>query len=367
MSKENEQNSELGKKEYWDLLYKRENKNFQEFGDIGEIWFGQDSVEKMVISNSSKSTSILDIGCGNGHLLLELAKNHQYTNLVGIDYSSDAIELAKNIAKDQDFDHIISYYVYDFIENNDDNEIGKSIFYQNYLSNKSTNQQQKFDIILDKGTFDAITLKDPAFYKVYSQNVFNLLNHRHNDNHISVEADINGKVLQRSYTPTSSDDDLGHFDLVIKSYPNGNVSKYFAELEIGQTISVKGPKGQFKYTPGLVRALGMIAAIVKNPNDKTTVNLIFANVTIDDILLKEELDLLAKNHENFNPPNDWNGGRGFITQDMIKKFCPPPANDIKILLCGPPPMISAMSKNCEALGYDKSRTISRLEDQVFKF
>ncbi|CAJ0745487.1 24811_t:CDS:2 [Entrophospora sp. SA101] len=376
MSKENEQNSELGKKEYWDLLYKRENKNFQEFGDIGEIWFGQDSVEKMVnwvISNSSKSTSILDIGCGNGHLLLELAKNHQYTNLVGIDYSSDAIELAKNIAKDQDFDHIISYYVYDFIENNDDNEIGKSIFYQNYLSNKSTNQQQKFDIILDKGTFDAITLKDPAFYKVYSQNVFNLLNHRHNDNHISVEADINGKVLQRSYTPTSSDDDLGHFDLVIKSYPNGNVSKYFAELEIGQTISVKGPKGQFKYTPGLVRALGMIAAIVKNPNDKTTVNLIFANVTIDDILLKEELDLLAKNHENFNvfytldkPPNDWNGGRGFITQDMIKKFCPPPANDIKILLCGPPPMISAMSKNCEALGYDKSRTISRLEDLLNK-
>lgn len=205
--------------------------------------------------------------------------------------------------------------------------------------------------------------------------------------HISVEADINGKVIQRSYTPTSSDDDLGHFDLVIKSYPNGNVSKYFAELEIGQTISVKGPKGQFKYTPGLVRAFGMIAggtgitpmlqivrAIVKNPNDKTTVNLIFANVTVDDILLKEELDLLAKNHENFNvfytldkPPNDWNGGRGFVTQDMIKKFCPPPANDIKILLCGPPPMISAMSKNCEALGYEKSRTISRLEDQVFKF
>jgi len=205
--------------------------------------------------------------------------------------------------------------------------------------------------------------------------------------HISVQADINGKLIQRSYTPTSSDDDIGRFDLVIKSYENGNISKYFGELQIGQTISVKGPKGQFKYTPGIVRAFGMIAggtgitpmlqiirAIIKNPLDKTIVNLIFANVTIDDILLKDELDLLAKDNENFNvfytldkPPNDWNGGSGFVTKEIIKSHCPPPANDIKILLCGPPPMINAMSKNCEALGYDKPRSVSKLEDQVFKF
>jgi len=29
-------------------------------------------------------------------------------------------------------------------------------------------------------------------------------------------AEINGKQISRSYTPTSSDDDLGHFDLLIK-------------------------------------------------------------------------------------------------------------------------------------------------------
>jgi cytochrome-b5 reductase len=34
--------------------------------------------------------------------------------------------------------------------------------------------------------------------------------------HISVQAVINGKEIMRSYTPTSSDDDLGHFDLMIK-------------------------------------------------------------------------------------------------------------------------------------------------------
>lgn len=35
--------------------------------------------------------------------------------------------------------------------------------------------------------------------------------------HISVSAEINGKDITRSYTPTSSDDDLGHFDLLIKA------------------------------------------------------------------------------------------------------------------------------------------------------
>lgn len=34
--------------------------------------------------------------------------------------------------------------------------------------------------------------------------------------HISVQAEIGGKQIMRSYTPTSSDDDKGHFDLLIK-------------------------------------------------------------------------------------------------------------------------------------------------------
>jgi cytochrome-b5 reductase len=38
--------------------------------------------------------------------------------------------------------------------------------------------------------------------------------------HVSVMAEINGKQISRSYTPTSSDDDLGHFDLLVKVRDN---------------------------------------------------------------------------------------------------------------------------------------------------
>ncbi|KAG8921494.1 NADH-cytochrome b5 reductase, partial [Tulasnella sp. 417] len=54
--------------------------------------------------------------------------------------------------------------------------------------------------------------------------------------HITVAADIDGKTVARSYTPTSSNDDAGHFDLVIKSYEKGNVSKHFSTLKLGQKI-----------------------------------------------------------------------------------------------------------------------------------
>jgi cytochrome-b5 reductase len=122
------------------------------------------------------------------------------------------------------------------------------------------------------------------------------------------------------------------------------------------------------YRPGLVREFGMIAggtgitpmlqitrAILKNPSDHTKISLIFANVNEEDILLRKELEQLAETEKTRfklylvlnNPPAEgWLGGAGFVTEDMIKEYCPKPANDIKILMCGPPPMISAMKKHC---------------------
>ena len=36
--------------------------------------------------------------------------------------------------------------------------------------------------------------------------------------HISIQAEIDGKHVMRSYTPTSSDDDKGHFGMFIKLF-----------------------------------------------------------------------------------------------------------------------------------------------------
>uniref|UniRef100_A0ACD5WKI3 Uncharacterized protein n=1 Tax=Avena sativa TaxID=4498 RepID=A0ACD5WKI3_AVESA len=193
--------------------------------------------------------------------------------------------------------------------------------------------------------------------------------------HISCRGqDATGEEVIKPYTPTTLDSDLGNFQLVIKMYPQGRMSHHFREMKVGDYMSVKGPKGRFKYQVGQVRAFGMLAggsgitpmfqvarAILENPNDKTKVHLIYANVTTEDILLKEELDSLAKEYpDRFKiyyvlnqPPEIWNGGVGFVSQEMIKTHCPAPAEDIQILRCGPPPMNKAMAAHLEELGYTK--------------
>jgi len=159
--------------------------------------------------------------------------------------------------------------------------------------------------------------------------------------HISLAATIDGqeKEVVRSYTPISSDEDHGFFDLLIKSYPTGNISRHVAGLEIGDVMKVKGPRGAMVYTPNMNRHIGMIAggtgitpmlqvirAIQRNrPNDQTEVDLLFANVNPEDILLKDDLDRIAKEDSKIrvhyvlnNPPEGWTGGMGFVTPEMIK-------------------------------------------------
>ena len=148
------------------------------------------------------------------------------------------------------------------------------------------------------------------------------------------------KEVVRSYTPISSDQEAGYFDVLIKAYPTGNISKHVASLNIGDPLKVKGPKGAMVYKPNMVKRFGMIAggtgitpmlqitrAILRGrkSGDKTQVDLIFANVNEEDILLREDLDKLAAEDSGFrvyyvlnNPPSNWKGGVGFVTADMMK-------------------------------------------------
>ncbi|ODQ68281.1 NADH-cytochrome b5 reductase 1, partial [Nadsonia fulvescens var. elongata DSM 6958] len=205
--------------------------------------------------------------------------------------------------------------------------------------------------------------------------------------HITISAEINGKEVTRSYTPISSDEDKGYFDLLIKHYPDGNISKHVNGLMAHQTIRVKGPKGKMIYVPNMSKKIGMICGgtgiapmlqvlgtIVRNPEDFTEVSLLYANNAEEDILLKEDIDELAAKYPNFKvhyilsaPSANWEGSTGFITEDLIKEHLPAPSTHTRILICGPPPMVSAMKRATLALGFEKARPVSRLEDQVFVF
>ena len=113
----------------------------------------------------------------------------------------------------------------------------------------------------------------------------------------------------------------------------------------------------------------MIAAVLKDPKDRTVISLLFANQTEGDILVRDMLEGLEKMHpDRFklwytldSPPKGWAYSSGFIDEAMIKAHMPPPQSDTLILMCGPPPMVKfACLPNLEKLGHN-------LETNVFCF
>merc|ERR1712228_152807 len=95
--------------------------------------------------------------------------------------------------------------------------------------------------------------------------------------------------------------------------------------------------------------MGM-AIFKEGSNDKTKVKLLYANQTEDDILCREELEAMAKEHpDQFEihytldrPPENWTQSQGFVTKEMIEKNLIFPGGDGKkqhFFFCGPPPMI----------------------------
>ena len=174
--------------------------------------------------------------------------------------------------------------------------------------------------------------------------------------HITVKTIIGGKPVSRSYTPTSLDEEcVGFFELLVKSYPEGNISKHIGDMKIGEKINISGPRGFYEYVPNVHKHLAMVAggtgitpmfqimkAIARDPSDKTRVTLLYGNVLEEDILLKQELDDLVKQRPDqfkitylLDKPerDDWEGGVGYVTLDLMKESFPSAEEDVQLLVC----------------------------------
>jgi len=217
--------------------------------------------------------------------------------------------------------------------------------------------------------------------------------------HIYLTCRINGQLVVRPYTPTSSDEDYGYVDLVVKVYfkdvhpkfpDGGKMSQYLNDMKIGDTIDVRGPSGLLVYNghgefairkdkksepklsnykkismiaggTGITPMLQLIRQVIRDPSDKTQLALLFANQSEDDILLREELEQVQKDYpEQFKlwftvdrPTEDWKYSSGFVNAEMIEEHLFAPSDDHLVVMCGPPPMINfACIPNLDKLGFD---------------
>ncbi|KAI8936647.1 hypothetical protein NX059_007046 [Plenodomus lindquistii] len=152
--------SELGTKSYWDAAYTLERNNFTSNPcDEGTIWFSDAGAEERMLaflealaddgqlqkektSQEGDASRFLDLGTGNGHLLFALREDGWEGQMVGVDYSTHSVALAETIRDAKDDRHAdVAFYTWDVLS-----------------QTPGTWLETGFDMVLDKGTFDAICL-----------------------------------------------------------------------------------------------------------------------------------------------------------------------------------------------------------------
>lgn len=205
--------------------------------------------------------------------------------------------------------------------------------------------------------------------------------------HVACCFNIDGKDEIRYYSPISNEFDTGFFDILVKSYPQGMVSKRFAMLKEGQTVKFRGTVGRLEYKTNMAKEIGLIAGgsgitpilqvitkVITTPEDTTKISLIYANETENDILLKTELDEMAKKYPNFSvhytlttPPANWTGSVGYVKKEMIERHLPKPSPENRLFICGPPEMKRSLIEVTSELGWEKTTMKSPAGDQVFCF
>jgi len=217
--------------------------------------------------------------------------------------------------------------------------------------------------------------------------------------HMFLSNEINGETVMRRYTPISSNYDVGQVKFVIKAYrpcerfPNGGkFSQHLDSLKIGDTVDFRGPVGEFDYASngnytidgeehfsskfnmvaggtGITPVMQIAAEVLRHPEDKTQISLVFACREENDLLMRSTLDQWAKVFpDKFKVhyilsdawPTDWKFSTGFVDKALFEKVLYPAGDDVRNLMCGPPIMLDrGCTPNLVALGHKK--------DKIFAF
>jgi len=174
----------------------------------------------------------------------------------------------------------------------------------------------------------------------------------------------------RAYSISSPSYETNTVELIVRIVPGGIGSTYLHNLEVGDPVIFTGPYGEFRLNEdpdteivcvgggsGMAPMKNIIYTIYDRWPDRVCW-LFFGCRTTDDVFYLEEFRKLAEKHPNFHviyglsdplpEGSDWDGETGFIHL-AADKYLEPGINR-QAFLCGPPPMIEAVTRVLEEKG-----------------
>lgn len=188
--------------------------------------------------------------------------------------------------------------------------------------------------------------------------------------YLNVFVEVGGIRTSRPYSIASSPSQTGFYDITVRSVEDGFVSGYFLEeVTVGDTFESSSPAGTFTYNPlfhdkdlvflaggsGVTPFMSMIREVAQKGLDRR-IHLVYGSRDVSDIIFEEELRLITARHPNIkvshvisNPPEPYEGLKGFITAQLLKDLL----GDVSgktFSVCGPEVMYGFCLSELKKLG-----------------
>jgi ferredoxin-NADP reductase/DMSO/TMAO reductase YedYZ heme-binding membrane subunit len=185
---------------------------------------------------------------------------------------------------------------------------------------------------------------------------------------------VNGKVLPRSYSMSSSPLESEHLEITVRE--EGVVSTFLnRDARPGLTVVARGPYGQFCFDESRHRSIALIVAgsgitpvmsmlrYIERQAPDVDVTLLYGVRTAKDVIFRDEIARLGQRLPRFRytiavsrPELDWQGWRGRINRELIEREVSDPLART-FFLCGPAGFMADVKGILLALGVDPARIL----------
>lgn len=189
---------------------------------------------------------------------------------------------------------------------------------------------------------------------------------------VTLELEINGKQVMRSYTISSAPSLPYNFNITVKRAPGGLVSNWLHDnLKEGDRVVVHGPAGTFNcIDKPAEKALLLSGGVGITPvvsmarwwfDINAAVDTVFVSCvrTPKDIIFRRQLEWMSSRLTNFqlnivceklDSGDVWAGYRGLFNVDMLKLMTPD-VLERQVYCCGPAPFMKAVRYMLELIGF----------------
>jgi len=163
----------------------------------------------------------------------------------------------------------------------------------------------------------------------------------------------------------------------------GDFTRTIGQTPPGTRAYVDGPFGAFTVEafpdePGFVFVCGGVGIVpvmsmlrtLAERGDPRPLRLIYGNWTWENVIYREELDLLRERlqldvvHVLQDAPAGWTGETGLLSQSLLERHLPEEAARRVYFVCGPKPMIALVERSLHGLGVPLRQIHSELFDLV---